>query len=213
PGGEIDRGQVGEPVEADGGKGGVALSRAAAEKMRPEVEVLLHRQRRLEGVLVAKIVGLLADGELPITALELEPPLLRPHQARDQAKQGGLAHAIGAGDQQRFAPADRKAQTAEDLTAPPDASEVGPDEPHHLPPPRPRRRGGKSRRCKLTAVRPPLATSLVRTGSEKIPDSMPMLLASVDFLEWRKKRPYKPSSRAHYQPALDSRPGTGRRFR
>src|SRR5262249_5121670 len=84
-------------------------------------------------VLVAKIVGLLADRELPITALELEPPLLRPHQARDQAKQGGLAHAIGAGDQQRFAPADRKAQTAEDLTAPPDASEVGPDEPQHPP--------------------------------------------------------------------------------
>src|SRR6516225_6876500 len=79
PGGEIDRRQLSEPVEADGGKGGVALSRAAAEKMRPEVEVLLHRQRRLECVLVAKIVGLLADGELPITALKLEPPLLRPH--------------------------------------------------------------------------------------------------------------------------------------
>src|SRR6202040_3136734 len=32
---------------------------------------------------------------------------------------------------------------------------------------------------------------------------------SVDFLERRKKRPYKPSSRAHYQPAQDSRPVTG----
>src|SRR5262249_15293670 len=102
-----------------GGKGGSALSRAAAEKTRPEVEVLLHRQRRLECVLVAEIVGLLADGELPIPALELEPPLLRPHQARDQAKQGGLAHAIGAGDQQRFAPADRKAQTRASPAPPP----------------------------------------------------------------------------------------------
>ena len=36
---------------------------------------------------------------------------------------------------------------------------------------------------------------------------MPMSLASVDFLERRKKRPYKPSSRAHYlghQDALKS---------
>jgi hypothetical protein len=38
-------------------------------------------------------------------------------------------------------------------------------------------------------------------------------LASVDFLERHKKRPYKPSSRAPYQPALDSRPVTGKRFR
>jgi hypothetical protein len=42
---------------------------------------------------------------------------------------------------------------------------------------------------------------------------MPMSLASVDFLERRKKRPYKPSSRAHYQPAQDSRPVTGEHFR
>src|SRR5438105_10527957 len=41
---------------------------------------------------------------------------------------------------------------------------------------------------------------------------MPMSLASVDFLERRKKRPYKPSSRAHYQPAQDSRPVTGGAF-
>ena len=32
-----------------------------------------HRQRRLEGVLVAEIVGLLADGQLRIAALELKP--------------------------------------------------------------------------------------------------------------------------------------------
>ena len=40
-----------------------------------------------------------------------------------------------------------------------------------------------------------------------------MLLTSVDFLERRKKRPYKPSSRAHYQPARSSRPTTRKRFR
>src|SRR5262249_29158302 len=113
----------------------VALSRAAAEKMRPEVEVLLHRQRRLECVLVAKIVGLLADGELPITALELEPPLLRPHQARDQAKQGGLAHAIGAGDQQRFAPARQQAQRGRARPPPPDRRGGATGRPPSPPPP------------------------------------------------------------------------------
>src|SRR5262249_43943257 len=208
-GGEIDRGQMGEPIEADGGKGGIALSRAAAEKVRPEVEILPHRQRWFQCVLVAEIVGLLADGELPTTPLEREPPLLWPHQARDQAKRGGFAAAVGAGHQQRFARADRKAQSAEALPAPPNAGKVGPDEPHHLATPGARGRCAPDPRCNPTAIRAPLAPSLVRTGSGKIPDSMPMSLASVDFLEWRKKRPYKPSSRADYQPALGSRPGTG----
>jgi len=139
-GGEIDRRQLGESVEADGGEGDVALSRAAAEKTCPEIEVFPHRERRLQCVLMAEIVGLLADRQLQITAVEFEPSLLRSHQARHQAKQGGLAHPIGAGHQQCLARANGKAQAAEDLAAPSDAGEVGPDEPHHLPPPGARRR-------------------------------------------------------------------------
>src|SRR4029453_11399004 len=49
--------------------------------------------------------------------------------------------------------------------------------------------------------------------AEKTLISMPMSLASVDFLERHKKRPYKPSPPPPYQPALDSRPVTGKRFR
>ena len=75
-----------------------------------------------------------------MTAVEFEPSLLRSHQACHQAKQGGFAHPIGAGHQQCLARANGKAQAAEDLAAPPDAGEVGPDEPHHLPPPGARRR-------------------------------------------------------------------------
>src|SRR5262252_3275402 len=82
-GGEIARGQLGKPVEADGGEGDVPLSRAAAEETGPEIEVLPYRERRLQCVLMAEIVRLLADGELQITAVELEPSLLWPHQARD----------------------------------------------------------------------------------------------------------------------------------
>src|SRR5215469_2734871 len=206
-GGEIDRGQLGKPVEAHGGEGDVPLSRAAAEETRPEIEVFPYRERRLQCVLMAEIVRLLADGELQITAVELEPSLLRPHQARDQAKQRGFAHAIGAGHQQGLARANGKAQAAEDLAAPPDAGKVGPDEPHHLPTP-----GALGCRRNPAAGRAALAAGWVPTGSGKIPDSMPMSLASVDFLERRKKRPYKPSSRAHYQPAQDSRPVTGEAF-
>src|SRR5262249_24804276 len=73
-------------------------------------------------------------------------------------------------------------------------------------------RCGNSPRRKPTAGGGALAAGWVATGSGKIPDSMPMSLASVDFLERRKKKPYKPSSRAHYQPAQDSRPVTGEAF-
>src|SRR5262249_1115705 len=149
------------------------------------------------------------DGNLPITPRELGPPLVCPPRARDRARRGGFADAVGAGPQQRFPRADRKAQSAEDLPAPPDAGKVGPDEPHHLATPDARGRCAPDPRCNPTAIRAPLTPSLVRTGSGKIPDSMPMSLASADFLEWRKKSPYKPSSRADYQPALGSRPGTG----
>src|SRR5262249_51029823 len=133
PGGEIDRRQLGEPVEADGGKGGVALSRAAAEKMRPEVEVLLHRQRRLECVLVAKIVDLLADGELPITALKLEPPLPPPRQGEG----GGPPPSGGGGHQAPLPPVSQKPKTGEAPPAPPRRGGGGPGGPPPPPPPPP----------------------------------------------------------------------------
>src|SRR5262249_61616197 len=61
---------------------------------------------------------------------------------------------------------------AEALPAASKAGEIGPHQPHHGAAP----------------GRPSPAGTL--TG--KNPDSMRMSLASVDFLEWRKKRPYKP---------------------
>ena len=80
---------------------------------------------------MADIVGLFADGQLRIAALEFKPPRIRPDQARDQPKQRGLAHAIGAGDQQGLAGAERKAQAFEDLATAADAGKIGAGEAHH----------------------------------------------------------------------------------
>jgi hypothetical protein len=85
-GGQIDGGHVREPIQADGGKGGVGLLRVTAQKRRPEAEILPHRQRRLQCVLMSEIVRLLADGQFQIAALELDPALLRLHKASDQAQ-------------------------------------------------------------------------------------------------------------------------------
>src|SRR3954470_10820996 len=61
PGGEIARGQPGQPIEIDGRQGCLSLGRLPAEKMSPECEVLTHRERGFQRVLVAEIVDLLTD--------------------------------------------------------------------------------------------------------------------------------------------------------
>src|SRR5262252_3895600 len=81
--GKMGAHELGEHRLRRGVEGHVPLSRAAAEETGPEIEVLPYRERRLQCVLMAEIVRMLADGELQITAVELEPSLLWPHQARD----------------------------------------------------------------------------------------------------------------------------------
>src|SRR5262249_34890328 len=151
---------------------------------------------------------MLADGQLHVAALELELTLLRPHQARHHAQQRGFACPIGAGHHECFARLDGKGERTKDLAAPSDAGEIGRSEPHQAMAPDVSP-GGHPFALKHPALAPPLAG----TGVGINPDSMRMSLVSVDFLEWCKKRPYKPSSCAAYQPALDSRPVTRKRFR
>ena len=131
PGGEIVRGQPRQPVEADRRQGRVSFCRLPTEEICPERQILAHRQRGLERILVAQIVGVLADGQLGVAALEHELSRVRPDQARDQAKQRGLARAVGAGDEQGLAGIECKAQASEDLAAAADAGEVGAGEAHH----------------------------------------------------------------------------------
>src|SRR5207247_11334308 len=129
--------------------------------------------------------------------------LLRRHKPRGKRQWGGFAPAIGPRHQAPSARPDRKSDAAKDLPAPSTAREIGTYEPHHLRAP-----GARPQRHRLSRKFPGLlarlAASLAGTGNEKTLISMPMSLASVDFLERHKKRPYKPSSRAPYQPALDS---------
>src|SRR5262249_35680304 len=134
-GGEIDRGQRREPAEPDGGKRDLALFPAAAQKRRPETEIFSHRQRRLQRVLVAEVMGMLTDAQLRITVLELELTLLRPHHARHHAQQRGFARPIAPRHHERFAGLDGKGEATEDLAAPSDASEIGSSEPHQPRPP------------------------------------------------------------------------------
>ena len=131
---------------------------------------------------MAEIVDVLTDGQFRIAAFEFEPPRIRPHQARDQPKQRGLAHAIGTGDEQRFAGTEREAQTAEDLAAAPDAGEIGAGEAHH------RLARGSDRRMRGSRREPDVGPALparppLGTSRERNPGFLPMLLRSVDFLE------------------------------
>src|SRR6478752_3091202 len=182
PGGEIARGQPGQSVETDVRQGRLSLGRLPAEKMYPECEVLTHRQRGLQRVLVTEIVDVLTDGQFRIAAIEFEPARIRPHQASDQPKQRRLAHAIGAGDEQRFAGTEREAQTAEDLAAAPDAGEIVAGEAHHW------LARGSDRRIRGFRREPDVGPALparppTGTSRERSPGFLPMLLRSVDFLE------------------------------
>jgi len=142
----------------------------------------VHRQRGLERVLVAHIVGVFADGQLRIAALEFKPSRIHPDQARDQAKERGLAHAIGAGDEQGFAGVERKAQAFEDQATAPDAGKIGAGEAHHRLARRSNGPNPTSRRKRDVRLAPS-ALPPIGKGRERNRGFLPMLLASVDFLE------------------------------
>src|SRR5262245_16020332 len=133
-------------------------------------------------------MGLLADGEFGIGALERDPALLRPEQAADQAQQRGFAGRVGAGHEHRLARPKREAQGPEDGPAAPDAGEIGGRESHQLCP----GASGRDRAAKPPPAPAPPASPRARGRRAKSPVSVAMWLTSVDFLERRKKRPYKP---------------------
>ena len=78
----------------------------APEKAGPEVEVLRYRQRRLQRVLMAEIVGLLGNVRSAVAARERDPPAGGAHQARDQPQQGRFARRRWARTSARASPAD-----------------------------------------------------------------------------------------------------------
>ena len=75
----------------------------AAEKLGPELQVFADRQRRLQRVLVAEVVRLLADRARPGRRRRAPAARGDAHQPGDHAQQGGFAGAVAAGDHQRLA--------------------------------------------------------------------------------------------------------------
>ncbi len=97
--------------------GGRRRDAAAAEEIRPEREVFRHRQRALEGILVAAIVALLANRGFRVTAFQRQPAGFRPHKPRDQAQQARLAGAVRTGDLHGLAGGHGEAEIGEDDAA------------------------------------------------------------------------------------------------
>ncbi len=75
----------------------------AAERARPEGEVLARGQRAFQRVRVAEVMGLLADGPLGVAAFEREAPGLQGKKAAERAQQARLAGAVRARHDQRRA--------------------------------------------------------------------------------------------------------------
>ena len=90
PGRERARGKVDHMGEADPGERRAAgfARRIAAERARPEGEVLAGGQRPFQRVGVAEIMRLLADRALGIAALEGEAARLRTAESRKAPAEG-----------------------------------------------------------------------------------------------------------------------------
>ena len=88
PGGEVGCRQIGHAVEADRGQGAGGAASSPPRIARPEVEVLGHRQRRLQGVLMAEVVGLLRPGSAPGRRRPGPSALRRPGPARRSCAAG-----------------------------------------------------------------------------------------------------------------------------
>src|SRR6266849_3087063 len=190
PGREVGGRKAGKPIEPDGGEG-AAVSPAVPEQIRPKGEVLVHRERWLQRVLVADIMRLLGDGELGIAAVEVDSPRQRAEQPGNEPQERGFAGAVPAGHDERLAGADRKAQVPEYLPAAADADEVGPRKPHQPPPPGSRTAGhGAAAPARAMPKRPPgggrgspgAALPDPAQGG-KTADLVPIFLTRVDFLE------------------------------
>ena len=68
----------------------------------PEIQVLGDRQRRLQGIAVAQIVGLFGEAELRVATVEVDLAGRSREQPRDQAQQRRLAGAVATREDERL---------------------------------------------------------------------------------------------------------------
>ena len=85
--GKVGGGEVDKRLEPDRGKR-LRNFGGGAEKTRPEAEVLADRKRRFQRILVAEIMGLLADRQFRVASCQIEPSGGDAHQANNHAQQG-----------------------------------------------------------------------------------------------------------------------------
>ena len=152
----------------------------AAQETAPEREIFLHRQRRLQRVQMAEIVRLLADGELRVAAFERDPAARQRHQPGDQRAAARICRP-------RWVRSPASASPAATLKPKPDKTSR---------PPRIQARSDATKPHRQAFRRPIRASPAVRGRPRKTGHFLSVLLTSVDFLEPRKKRPYKPGRSA-----------------
>src|SRR6185312_9414862 len=102
----------------------------AAEITGPEFEVFRDRQRRLQGVLVAEVMGLFGNGLFRVTPYAGEVTGGCANQAGDDSQQGGFAGAVAAADLQGLSRSHGEIEPGKHVTAAADAAEVFGLKPH-----------------------------------------------------------------------------------
>ena len=158
---------------------------------------------------MAEIVGLLADGQLRIPALQVERAAGARAPARPSSRSSDdLPTPLGPSTTKASPAADREAQARKDLAAAAEAGEIGPQRrirsPRRLGPSPASRRSDENMWRVGNADQPPGRSP----KTAKARDLPAMALTSVDYLEPAQKRPYKPepSGLILAQPSRRSRP-------
>src|SRR5262245_48145095 len=90
-----------EVGEIEGGKSSTKV--AATQEVAPEFKILGHRQRRFDSLLVSRIMGLLANGEVRRATFKSDLARYRLAEPRDQAQERGLARAVRPPELQELA--------------------------------------------------------------------------------------------------------------
>ena len=135
PGRQIGGRQVGQRHPGPTAASAAISALGAAEIARPEAEVFGDRQRRLQRVLVAEVVGLLRDGSfrIGVRSAPAGPPAIRTRPAIMRSSDD-LPAPLRPVTSRASPPATRKLKPAEDLAAAADAGQAARLKPHRRSP-------------------------------------------------------------------------------
>src|SRR6516164_1667775 len=109
------------------------IESGSAEEIPPERKIFRYAQRRLEGIAMSEIMGLLGQGQLRVAAFESDRSSERRQKARNQAQQRGLARSVWADYRERFPLGHLEIEARKNLPATPHTADLAPQEPHLAP--------------------------------------------------------------------------------